>query len=170
VTVQSNWWGTFFEGAAVDLWLQALPPEHTEREADRLARTLDVQPGARLLDVPCGAGRLSLALADRGFALTGVDWSPEFLQHAKSRDVLGRVRWERRDMRDLPWRARFEARSASATARRQRFRVISFQSRIPSIVGVRPQPAEHSDSVSEKETNVWSSGGSHPCPARKLPH
>jgi SAM-dependent methyltransferase len=108
VGVPSNWWENFFEGVAVDLWLRALPPEHTEREAEFLARTLAVPTGARLLDVPCGAGRLSLALARRGYELTGVDWSLEFLNHARSRDTLQAVTWERRDMRDLPWRAQFD--------------------------------------------------------------
>jgi 2-polyprenyl-3-methyl-5-hydroxy-6-metoxy-1,4-benzoquinol methylase len=108
VSVQSNWWENFFEGVAVDLWLHALPPEHTEREADFLARTLAVPSGAELLDVPCGAGRLSLALAQRGYQVTGVDWSVEFLNHARSSDTRHGVTWERRDMRDLPWRARFD--------------------------------------------------------------
>jgi len=108
VSVQSNWWEHFFEGVAVDLWLQALPPAHTEREAEGLARTLAAPSGAELLDVPCGAGRLSLALAQRGYQLTGVDWSLELLNHARLCDTLHEVTWERRDMRDLPWRARFD--------------------------------------------------------------
>jgi SAM-dependent methyltransferase len=108
VSAQSEWWETFFEGVAVDMWLQALPPEHSGREAELLARTLAVPSGAELLDVPCGGGRLSLALAQRGYRLTGVDWSREFLNHARSSDTLHRVTWERRDMRDLPWPARFD--------------------------------------------------------------
>ena len=107
--VQANWWESFFEGVAVTMWLQALPPEHTEREADRLVRLLAAPPGAEILDVPCGAGRLSLALAARGYGLTGVDWSSEFLGHARSRDASQRVGWEQRDMRDLPWPERFDA-------------------------------------------------------------
>ena len=108
MNVQSNWWESFFEGVAVDMWLQALPPEYTEREADVLARTLAVPSGAEVLDVPCGGGRLSLALAQRGYRLTGVDWSQEFLNHARSSDAAHAVTWERRDMRDLPWPARFD--------------------------------------------------------------
>ena len=90
------------------MWLQALPPEHTQGEADRLARLLAAPAGAEILDVPCGAGRLALVLAERGYRLTGVDWSSEFLGHAQSRDVSGRVAWEQRDMRDLPWQERFD--------------------------------------------------------------
>jgi SAM-dependent methyltransferase len=106
--VQPNWWEHFFEGAPVALWLQALSPEHTAREADSLVRALDVSPRAELLDVPCGSGRLSLELASRGHHMTGVDWSHEFLAHARSSDAAREVTWERRDMRDLPWPARFD--------------------------------------------------------------
>jgi len=108
VDVQANWWESFFEGVVVRMWLHALPTEHTQREADRLAGLLTVSPGAEILDVPCGAGRLALALADRGYRLTGVDWSSAFLGHARSRDAVQQVTWEQRDMRNLPWLRRFD--------------------------------------------------------------
>ena len=47
MNVQSNWWESFFEGVAVDMWLNALPAEHSEREAESLARMLAVPSGAR---------------------------------------------------------------------------------------------------------------------------
>lgn len=50
--VQTNWWESFFEGVAVTMWLQALPAEHTQREADRLVHLLGASPGAEILDVP----------------------------------------------------------------------------------------------------------------------
>ena len=40
--------------------------------------------------------------------MTGVDLSAEFLGHARAADPGGRVVWEQRDMRDLPWRDRFD--------------------------------------------------------------
>ena len=104
--VQTNWWEQFFEGVAVEMWLDAIPPEQTRREADRLERLLAASPGAEVLDVPCGGGRLAAALAERGFRVTGVDWSSQFLAHARS--VSRQVAWEQRDMRDLPWSARFD--------------------------------------------------------------
>ncbi len=109
MNTQANWWESFFQGVAVDLWLAAMPPEHTAREADALVQALAVPAGAEVLDVPCGAGRLSLALARRGYSMTAVDWSSEFLAHARSGDADSGVRWEQRDMRDLPWRAHFDA-------------------------------------------------------------
>jgi SAM-dependent methyltransferase len=108
VDVQTNWWASFFEGVALDMWLRAVSPEHTRREADDIERRLGVAPGAALLDVPCGGGRLSLELASRGYQVTGVDLSGEFLDHARAADAKGRVAWERRDMRDLPWPSRFD--------------------------------------------------------------
>jgi len=116
VDVPSNWFESFFHGVVVDLWLQAVPPEHTREEAAGLARRLELTPGAEVLDVPCGAGRLAIELAARGYVLTGVDLSTESLAHARAAsegtrrpDGAGRVMWEHRDMRDLPWPGRFDA-------------------------------------------------------------
>lgn len=106
--VPSTWWESFFEGLAVEMWLHAVPPEHTEREAQRLSDALGVGAGGELLDVPCGAGRLSRPLAARGYRMTAVDWSVEMLQQARSHDASRLVAWERRDMRDLPWPGRFD--------------------------------------------------------------
>jgi SAM-dependent methyltransferase len=103
-----NWWEDFFEGPAVALWLQAVSSDQTEQEAARLATLLALAPGAEVLDVPCGGGRIALSLAARGYRATGVDWSHEFLDHAREADGARRVAWERRDMRDLPWPGRFD--------------------------------------------------------------
>ncbi len=104
--VPGNWWESFFSGVAVDLWMQAIPPALTTADADLIVRLLEVEPGAALLDVPCGGGRIAVTLDRRGYRLTGVDWSEEFLAHAR-RGTAGVV-WERRDMRDLPWRTAYD--------------------------------------------------------------
>ncbi len=109
MNIPSNWYEHFFHGVAVDLWLQAISPEHTHKEADEIERLLAAEAGAEVLDVPCGAGRLALDLAARGYRVTGVDLSPECLRHARAADVDRRVAWEARDMRDLPWPNRFDA-------------------------------------------------------------
>jgi hypothetical protein len=50
VNAQPNWWDTFFEGPAVAMWLQAIGPEQTDHEAERLARLLAIPAGAEVLD------------------------------------------------------------------------------------------------------------------------
>ena len=107
--IPSNWHETFFDGIAVDMWLQAVSEEQTEREADALERILKVPPGGSVLDVPCGGGRLSLALARRGYQVTGLDASAAFLAHARASDADSRVRWAHRDMRSLPDAGAFDA-------------------------------------------------------------
>ena len=84
MTIPSNWYENFFHGLALDLWRKALPPEHTKAEADFLVQALQGDAGSHLLDVPCGNGRLSLELASRGYRVTGVDISEEFIEEASA--------------------------------------------------------------------------------------
>jgi SAM-dependent methyltransferase len=110
MTAPNEWFRTFFSGAMADGWLAATSDEQTRQEADFVQETLGLAPPARLLDVPCGGGRHSLALAARGYDVTGVDISERFLAVARAQPVptAGRVTWEYRDMRDLPWPAAFD--------------------------------------------------------------
>jgi SAM-dependent methyltransferase len=108
MSAAKDWWRTFFHGAMAESWLAATTEEQTRQEADFVEKMLRVAPPARLLDVPCGGGRHSLALAARGYAMTAVDLSPTFLAAARSREGAGKVSWEQRDMRDLPWPAAFD--------------------------------------------------------------
>lgn len=57
----------------------------TRQEVDFLEQELMLQPGERILDLGCGAGRHSIELAGRGYAVTGVDVSPFMLEEARKR-------------------------------------------------------------------------------------
>jgi SAM-dependent methyltransferase len=107
---QSGWWRTFFSGPVVDFWLSVPTAEQTQQEADFIQEALQVPPPAKLLDVPCGGGRHCLALAGRGYEMTGVDLSPGFLDAARAQSAGGPgvIGWEQREMRDLPWSERFD--------------------------------------------------------------
>jgi len=78
----ANWYEEFFQGMALDLWRAAIPIEKTEEEVAFLLRTLAAPEGARLLDVPCGNGRLSLPLSLMGYEVTGLDFCGQFLAQA----------------------------------------------------------------------------------------
>jgi len=82
--VPSNWYEDFFYGVTLDLWRQAIPPKQTKAEATFLLKSLQCDPGAHVLDVPCGNGRLSFELAKRGLRVTGIDISEEFIAEAQS--------------------------------------------------------------------------------------
>ena len=100
-----DWWKDFFTGLAMDFWRVAVPPEVTRAEADFLWRRLRLAPGARVLDVPSGAGRaLDPRPAARGATVTGVDASEEALTAARDDAARERadVAWVPADMRRLP--------------------------------------------------------------------
>jgi len=83
-----------------------MSPEQPRKEADFLERALRPVPNAQLLDVPCGNGRHALELATRGYSMTGVDSSEEFL--ADARAASPSIRWLLGDMCELPWRDAFD--------------------------------------------------------------
>ncbi|AKU98567.1 gamma-tocopherol methyltransferase [Labilithrix luteola] len=57
----------------------------------------------RILDVGCGAGFLSNALAKKGFDVTGVDVSPQSLHVAAEHDLTASVRYRVADACALPY-------------------------------------------------------------------
>ena len=57
----------------------------TVRDLGTIGRVVldDRPPPARVLDLCCGTGQLDRALHERGYAVTGVDGSPEMIAHAR---------------------------------------------------------------------------------------
>lgn len=100
--MQPEWFETFFQGVAVEFWNRAMPPALTLMEVDFLEKALAPPPGASLLDIPCGSGRHSVELARRGYRMTGIDLSTDFLKGAGSRAAEAQVQVDVRhgDMRE----------------------------------------------------------------------
>ena len=48
---------------------------------------LDIQPGERVLDIACGAGRLARQLVDQGARVTAIDHSKKFINRARKRSA-----------------------------------------------------------------------------------
>lgn len=109
--VQAEWWTEFFSGLWLDVQRRAMSEEATRTEADFIHKLLQLQPGFRVLDVPCGNGRLSIELASRGCYVTGVDITGPLLEDAqrKATERGLALTLDQRDMRDLPWEAEFDA-------------------------------------------------------------
>ena len=108
--MHTNWWEDFFHGVALDFWRAAISDEQTRAEADFINNQLCLPVGAKVLDVPCGNGRLAIELGAFGFELTGVDIASEFLDEAK-RNAAARgvgIDWRHSEMRALPWTGEFD--------------------------------------------------------------
>lgn len=54
----------------------------TQRQVDFIIRVLNLTEKERILDLACGFGRHSLELARRGYAVTGVDITAEYVSYA----------------------------------------------------------------------------------------
>lgn len=57
--------------------------QNAVEEADKTVRLLQITPGARVLDLGCGIGRHSLELGRRGFKVTGVNRTKNYLKQAR---------------------------------------------------------------------------------------
>jgi SAM-dependent methyltransferase len=77
----------------IDLWDHEAPtfdddPDHGLRDPDVRAAWRDLltgrlpSPPARIADLGCGTGTLSVLLADEGYAVDSIDFSPEMVRQA----------------------------------------------------------------------------------------
>jgi SAM-dependent methyltransferase len=55
------------------------------KENDSLIKTLEINPGAHILDLCCGPGRHTIDLARRGYKVTGVDRTESYLIAARDK-------------------------------------------------------------------------------------
>jgi SAM-dependent methyltransferase len=98
--IRDDWHENFFGGLWLDVQRNSFSPEENAEIADAIADILQLDPGSRVLDVPCGDGRLSVELAAAGLAMTGVEREPRMLDRARAvaaeRGV--RVEWLEQDM------------------------------------------------------------------------
>ncbi|MCK9875528.1 class I SAM-dependent methyltransferase [Frankia sp. Ag45/Mut15] len=112
----TTWYENFFSYLPNEFWRRVATPELTEADVAFIEARLGLPAGARILDAPCGSGRHSLALAARGFRVTGVDLSAEALDHARrvaaSAEATANgnvVTFVRGDMRELGGLGVFDA-------------------------------------------------------------
>jgi 2-polyprenyl-3-methyl-5-hydroxy-6-metoxy-1,4-benzoquinol methylase len=73
-------------------------------DMDRLMASLDLMPGSTLLDAGCGTGQFSIAFAQRGCRVTGIDVAPSMIQLARqhAQDAGADITWRVGDYSCLP--------------------------------------------------------------------
>ncbi|HZU73798.1 MAG TPA: methyltransferase domain-containing protein [Acidimicrobiales bacterium] len=87
-----------------------LTEERNRAEVEEICSLLGLSSGARILDAPCGHGRLANLLAGRGMVVTGVDASEAFLELARrSAPGPSGPTYLQGDLRRLPTDDRFDA-------------------------------------------------------------
>ena len=76
-----------------------------EKDAETFFLRLGVKPGARLLDVGCGAGQLALIAARAGAKVTGCDIATNWIEKARARAAAERLNivFEEGDAEALPY-------------------------------------------------------------------
>lgn len=79
-----SWWETFFDSDYLKLWSRFATDEQNEEQADGIWDLLGLREGSRVLDAPCGYGRISRLLATKGATVLGVDQSAELLGRAEA--------------------------------------------------------------------------------------
>jgi SAM-dependent methyltransferase len=101
----NGWWEEMFElvaWQAVQLGWESL--EDADHHVDLIVRATGARAGMRVLDVPCGTGRIAKRLVERGLDVVGVDITDRFLDEARAAGLVV----ERADMRELPFEDTFD--------------------------------------------------------------
>lgn len=96
-----EWWQEMFDIDWIKIY--AYKNRDTRREVDGLTKLLGLPPKSTILDVGCGDGRVSLALARHGYQVTGLDCAQPLLDKARKRASQAGldVQWILRDMREI---------------------------------------------------------------------
>ena len=107
---RKEWWESFFRGAWLDVQKGRDTAEIVDPAAGFIELALALEPGTRVLDVPCGEGRLSRAMARKGFRPSGLDITASLLTQARKQAKAEKLDMEFKqgDMRRIPWRNRFQ--------------------------------------------------------------
>jgi ubiquinone/menaquinone biosynthesis C-methylase UbiE len=99
-----------FDEVYLEVYAPRQDTELSEREALAAARLAGCEPGAEILDCPCGFGRHSVVLARAGYRVTGADRSQPLLDEARRRAEEVELELVHADYRELPFPdGRFDA-------------------------------------------------------------
>lgn len=101
----SDWYRTWSLDIKEQSWV-----EDTARQVDFIINTLGLTGSERILDLACGYGRHSLELARRGFRVTGVDLTRDYIEDAKRTAEAERLDTEfiLADLRDVAFHEEYD--------------------------------------------------------------
>lgn len=83
--METNWFKSYFDEFYDDYILSEIPEELTEKQVCLIEETLELKKKDKILDLFCGVGRHSIALAKRDYYVTAIDYSPLYIEKLKKR-------------------------------------------------------------------------------------
>lgn len=103
------WWKNFFP--AFRPVFDTIPARTTNADVRYIVKKLNLKTGSKFLDCPCGIGRISLPLAKKGIAVTGVDITKEYLEELAQKALKRKLKLDLKhaDMRKIAYKNRFDA-------------------------------------------------------------
>src|ERR1700679_1481753 len=78
----TDWWKTYFHGPTNEVFRRVMAPR-AAADAEKIERILALPAGSKVLDVPCGHGRIAIELAAHGHVVTGIDLAAEEIARAR---------------------------------------------------------------------------------------
>ena len=105
--LQKEWFDTWFDTPYYHILYSNRDKSEAEVFLTNLMNHMAVPQGASILDLPCGKGRHTLFLAEKGYVLTGADLSVASISLAQSYAPVG-VTFLVHDLRKPAWNESFD--------------------------------------------------------------
>jgi D-alanine-D-alanine ligase len=99
-----EWYDEYFNRGYLRRWRLGLPNQEVESQVQWLFSRLGAAPGERVVDVGCGQGRYSLAMAKYNLRVVALDRSQVLLNEGigLASQMHVKLNWIRSDMRGIP--------------------------------------------------------------------
>jgi SAM-dependent methyltransferase len=90
--MEIDWFKYYFDGDYSEKILKEIPEEFTESQVDLIEEALELKKEDSILDIFCGIGRHSIALAKRGYNVTSIDYSETYIEELKNKALVANLK------------------------------------------------------------------------------
>jgi len=103
------WYEDFFDENYTKTYVH-LNRERTSKDVDFIIKALEISKENLILDIPCGFGRHSIELNQRGYLVTGMEYNTPQIDEAKKLMKEKEVNFDiiKADMRDIPHKNKYD--------------------------------------------------------------